>query len=100
MLLRTHSKTLSLKQHGGKQPLSGHHVHERQVTPENTYPGVTSLSLCLSSKSMSQRGEIVESTAALYGRVNLPTHRHRGNADDFCCCILLLDEQRGVIVEH
>lgn len=49
--------------------------------------------------SISQRGEIVESTAALYGCENIPTHWQRGSSDFL---LLLLHhgwkKQRGAIV--
>lgn len=75
----------------------------RPFTQENTpllwIACVISLPLVCVCYSISQRGEIVESAAALYGCENIPTHWQRGSSDFL---LLLLHhgwkKQRGAIV--
>lgn len=60
---------------------------------------VTSLSCMCVCYSISQRGGIGESTAALYGCENNLTHWQRGSSDFFfCCCCIIVWRIREVLL--
>lgn len=48
--------------------------------------------------SISQRGDIVESAAALYGCENILTHRQRSSSDSFFCCCIMAGRNREVLL--